>query len=485
MLHASTKTLSVAPTTPLTKNQAACSPETGKSATTSEELSRFAEKQNKFVSFDGGVAAQGTLQCPDRYRYWSAENVSGPVISRGAGLSYAAASFGEGVRSVDHKLFNRIVDFHPDARVIEVESGKTLGDLYEFLVGRGLFLATQPGHPRITIGGCIAADIHGKNQSRDGTFINQVMELTLFHPTHGVIRLSPNDEPELFRLTCGGYGLTGNILSARLKLKSIPSPMAEVTLVPVDDITKLPEMLKASAARADFVFSWHDFDSRGSDFGKGFIQEGRFIESNDARNTNLTAGKQTLSAESRGDWKLGIFNRFTVRMINTLYGARAKFASKPIQLSLFDSIFPIQNSKELYFKFFGAAGFYEYQALIPACNFTYFSKSIQLWLQKNDLPLALASVKLFSGRQDLLRFSGDGLCICLDFPRCSTSNEFLQFLDKLMLECRGIPNIIKDSRLPQNVVREAYPQYERFKSQLHQFDPARLYQSELSKRLEL
>lgn len=444
---------------------------------------KFAEWPTKFVSFDGGVTASGILQRPDRYRFWSPENVTAPIISRGAGLSYVAASFGEGVTSIDHTLFNRIIEFNPESLTIEVEAGMTLGDLYQFLVLHKLFLPTQPGHPRITIGGCIAADIHGKHQSRDGTFINQVADLTLFHPSHGLLKLSPNEEPDLFRLTCGGYGLTGNILSARLKLKTIPSSMAEVTLVPIEDLTKLPEQLQVSAARADFVFTWQDFDTRGKDFGKGFIQEGRFIDSN--IQTNAGAGKQTLDAKTRGNWKVTIFNRFTLRALNRMYGARAKFADKPMQLSLFDSIFPIQNSKEMYFKFFGEAGFYQYQVLLPACNFAFFAQSVQLWLQKHDLPLTLASVKLFSGKQDLLRFAGEGLCICLDFPRCSNSGAFLQFLDKLMLECRGVPNIIKDSRLPQDVVREAYPQYDRFRSQLLQFDPARIYQSELSKRLGL
>lgn len=360
----------------------------------------------------------------------------------------------------------------------------SLGELYEFIVRHNLFLSTQPGHPRITVGGCIAADIHGKNQFRDGTFINQVAELTLFHPHTGVLRLSPSVEPELFRLTCGGYGLTGNILSAKLKLKAIPSAMAEVTLMPIDDVALLPQRLRESAARADFVFSWHDFDARGADFGKGFIQEGRFIEATGDKNS-LVAGRQTLSADARGQWRVNLFNRASVRLLNTLYGARAKWAPGPMRVSLFDSIFPIQRTKELYFKFFGEAGFYEYQLLVPADSFAHLASSINLWLRKTDIPVTLASAKLFAGSRDLLRFTGEGICICIDFPRCANSDAFLKFLDELMLECHGIPNIIKDSRLPAKVVQAAYPGYDHFKTALHRFDAHRVYQSELSARLEL
>lgn len=360
----------------------------------------------------------------------------------------------------------------------------TLGALYSHVIDKKLFLPTQPGHPSITVGGCIAADVHGKNQFLDGTFINQVAEVTLFHPTHGTIVVTPQQEPELFRLTCGGYGLTGNILSAKLKLKSIPSTMAEVSFVPVEDILVLPELLRQSAARADFVFSWHDFAVRGPRFGQGFINEGKFIETDLAIAPHAVA-PQTLSSETRGSLKINLFNQLSISALNTLYGAKARVATKPTKLSLFDAIFPIQNSKELYFKFFGTPGFYEYQTVIPSCNFPYFVKSVQIWLQKNDLPVTLASVKLFTGRQDLLRFTGEGTCIALDFPRGGNSGAFLAYLDKLMLECKGIPNIIKDSRLPKEVVEAAYPQFEHFKSMLHQFDPKRLYKSELSDRLGL
>lgn len=438
-----------------------------------------------FVSFDGGVSARGLLQCPDRYRYWNCQNIEGPTISRGAGLSYCAASFGNGVTSIDHKNFNRIIQFQPDQRLIEVEAGMTLGDLYEFLARHNLFLTTQPGHPRITIGGCIAADIHGKNQARDGTFINQVEELTLFHPHHGLLQLSHSREADLFRLTCGGYGLTGNILSAKLRLKSIPSAVAEVSLVPVDDISQLPQLLKKSADSADFVFSWHDFDATGAGFGRGFIQEGRFLDTTVLDESCFHSGKQTLSAECRGIFKVNLFNKFSIRLLNTLYGARAKWASGPVRMSLFDSIFPIQKSKELYFKFFGNAGFYEYQLLLPSDRFAHFAEEIRRWRRTRYLPLTLASAKLFSGKQDLLRYTGEGICICLDFPRCAEADDFLRFLDQLMLECGGIPNIIKDSRLPRDVVQAAYPEFETFKNRLQEFDPARIYQSELSMRLGL
>lgn len=450
----------------------------------------------QFISFDGSTRLKGFESKPENYRYLkdlstdaqeSVDAKQSAVISRGAGLSYAAASFGADVCSIDHAQFDRILSFDKANKSIEVEAGISLGKLYDFLIEHELFLATQPGHPRITVGGCVAPDIHGKNQFMDGTCINQVDSLKLFHPSHGVIELSQEQNPELFRLTCGGYGLTGNIISCKLKLKSIPSDMAKVTLRPITCIEELPTFLRQSAKEADFIFSWHDFNIRGKDFGKGFIQEGRFIANSSHSEKAIVrkkAAEQSLNAETRGSLPFPIFNSFSVAAMNALYGAKGNKGSC-FHLSLFDSIFPIQNVKELYFKFFGAAGFHEYQAVIPENNFGLYIEGVRHALHKRNIPVTLASAKLFAGQQDLLRFTGDGICFAMNFSRGQEANELMQELDRLVAQCKGIPNIIKDSRLSKEVVAKCFPEYERFRSLLHQFDPKRIYRSELSERLGL
>jgi decaprenylphospho-beta-D-ribofuranose 2-oxidase len=441
----------------------------------------------RFRSFDGCTTVDGRLLRPDRYRFFSGPQFPTKAIARGAGLSYAAASFGQRVASIDHAEFNRILAFSKQEAFIEIEAGATLGQLYNFLIEHNLFLATQPGHPRITIGGCIAADIHGKNQFMDGTFINQVISLSLYHPDHGILQLSASENPDLFRLTCGGYGLTGNILSARLKLKSVPSPGANMSLRPISSMTDLGPELVRSAASADFVFSWHDFTADGKNFGKGFIQEGRFCCGTDVEmgnHLNQRAIAETLSAESRALLPVAIFNLPAVKIMNFFYG-RMGTGPGCSTVPLFDCIFPIQGKKELYFTLFGKQGFHEYQVVVPEANFMQYVSAVQDFLKRKPLPITLASGKLFAGRQDLLRFTGDGICLALNFPRQKEAEEFISHLDRLVLECRGIPNIIKDSRLPASLVEAAYPEYGKFKHLLRQFDRNRRYQSELSERLGL
>jgi decaprenylphospho-beta-D-ribofuranose 2-oxidase len=97
----------------------------------------------------------------------------------------------------------------------------------------------------------------------------------------------------------------------------------------------------------------------------------------------------------------------------------------------------------------------------------------------------MISMKLFRGTPKLLRFEGDGVCVTLDLPRSRAALAFLPVLDDLLVAVGGIPNIIKDSRLPRSVVRKSYPEYDAFREKLRIHDPVRIFRSELSERLGL
>jgi decaprenylphospho-beta-D-ribofuranose 2-oxidase len=446
--------------------------------------------QNRFVSFDGGIFENGLLCRPDRYRYFGSRLGSHKLIPRGAGLSYSAASFCEGVNSVEHGSFNRVLDFDSDNLIVEVEAGIELFALHNFLAPRGVFLLIQPGHGRITVGGCIAADVHGKNHARDGTFINQVVELTLFHPQHGQLNLSLENEPELFRLTCGGYGLTGHILSAKLRVQPIASNILKVKVAAKDDVISGVKYLADMALAADFAFTWHDFMAPKETFGRGYVFLYNFASSEDnsanflENNSNTLLTSPNISAISRTSWHLPLFNRWSAKILNYAYISKQKSLGYIRDVDLSAAMFPVHNS-QFYFKLFGKNGFHEYQVIIPFNSVDSFFNSVRDYLLSCPLAVTLASAKFFQGHSELIRFTGDGICFSLNFPRSKEANAFLNYLDRLTISLAGTPNIIKDSRLPLHVFEECYPNASRFREQLHKFDPKRLFCSEISRRLNL
>lgn len=441
----------------------------------------------QFISFDGGIRLDGFLECPDRYRFWRTGAVTRPLIPRGAGLSYAAASFSANGLSIEHSSFNRILDFDSEQHVVEVEAGIELSALHDFLSSHGLYLPIQPGHGRITVGGCIAADVHGKNHVRDGSFMNQVLEFTLFHPEHGLIIVSNETEPLLFRLTCGGFGLTGHILRAKLQASQIPSGTIEVDAINVVDLGNAVENLANKALDVDFAYTWHDFSLKGSRFGSGYLFLARFIPENkkvDLYNVTRTPVPPILSAKVRAGWRLPLVNRWTIRALNQIYRGNQKLKGRIRKISLHEALFPIHET-QFYFKLFGSLGFHEYQVILPIDRIPEYINAVHDFLSRKPLAITLASAKLFRGQPELLRFNGEGVCLALNLPRTSEAASFLTFLDQLVISLGGIPNIIKDSRLPRSVVEACYPGIDRFRRELRSFDSKRLFRSELSDRLGL
>jgi decaprenylphospho-beta-D-ribofuranose 2-oxidase len=432
-------------------------------------------------SFDGGVSARSVIVRPDRYRDLERLPRSTRRIVRGGGYSYAAASFGGGAVVQDFTQFDRILGFDADAAVVRCEAGITLGKLFAFAHPRGLYLPVQPGHPDITVGGCIAADSHGKNPAQDGTFRRQVVGLTLYHPSRGLVELSPERSPELFELTCGGYGLTGHIVAAALRLSPVPAA-TEISTVPVETLTETVEVLAQWSGTAAVLHSWNDLSSRGDAFGRGFVSAGTFLPaSSQVRSPSHRGGY--LRLPPRAASPVAVWRRATTRPFNVLYG-RYERGRPPRRVPIFDLLFPI-GRRATYFRFFGRRGFHECQFLIPVGRFDEFAKGLQGAMRRFDVTPTLGSCKWFAGEPGLLRFDGKGVSIAVDFPRDERSERLAEHLDDLVRGVGGIPNVVKDSRLPRQTVEACFPGLDGFRGRLRRADPERLYRSELSDRLGL
>jgi decaprenylphospho-beta-D-ribofuranose 2-oxidase len=437
------------------------------------------------ASFDGSVRLRQEVVRPDRYRQLETVEPGRRRISRGGGYSYAAAGFGaEGSLVQDGRAFDRVLAFDEGSGVLECEAGTTLGRIHDVAASRGWYLPVQPGYPGITVGGCIAADVHGKNQFGDGNFHAIVAGLRLFHPQHGILDADPARHAELFDLTCGGFGLTGHIVSARLRLARLPGRRVRVRVVAIPRFEDTLALLEEHAPESSFIYTWHDFTARGGAFGRGFLYAGTFVpgdsNSGPAENRRVVA----IDAESRGRRMVPFFNGFTTRAFNSAYFRAESWMRRERDLDLFSFLFPVAR-KVVYFDLFGAAGFREYQVLVPRDRFRELASALRTFFAGNALPVTLASCKLFRGHPRYLRFDGDGLCLAVDVPNGPSSRRLGSFMDGLVRELGGRPNLIKDSRLPREVARACYPEYEAFRAGLRRFDPRRLFASELSERLDL
>ena len=276
-----------------------------------------------FRSFDGGFVERAPSAGRTVRRALEAAARNGPLIARGGGYSYAAASFGAGSLVLDMTRFDRVLRFEPAERLVEVEAGMRLEQLLALTAPRGLILPVQPGYPAITVGGCVAANVHGKNPEREGTFRRSVVDVTLLHPRLGTLRVEPGDEPALFELTCGGYGLTGIILAATLRLEALPGWTAVVERVPIESLAEGLARVRERTEGASFAYTWHEgtpspVSSAAASCTSGQTPRGHPCRS--ARSSRATAGSRPRHALG----SCALWGRATSRLLGTALSRRPR-----------------------------------------------------------------------------------------------------------------------------------------------------------------
>lgn len=432
-------------------------------------------------SLDGSTVIDAAYCEPDRYRFFDTIKIGAKYSVQGAGLSYAPLSFGRGATVINLSKFNRLLAFDRTAKTITVEGGADLGSLFSFLLSEGFCLPVLPGHPQLSIGGCIACDVHGKNQAKEGLFSSHVREFVLFHPAIGFTTVSRESNRELFELTCGGFGLTGIIVSVTLALLPISNSQVAVEYVPTTSLADSAATLRTDKHKYDGLYTWNDLSQLGGYLGKGFVIRARATSDN---SENHNSNHYSRISASPAKLSVPFFPLIGASIPNLAYAALLKQKHGEENISLFDFHFPIAK-KSWYYRLYGRRGFLEQQVLIPDAKVDAYLAAFERLACDERPSICLASLKVFRGAQQLLRFVGDGICLSIDLPNSERSRRFLSQLDQLNCNYAAITNLAKDSRISKEIVVQQYPEYSKFRDALYRFDSKRTFISSLSERLEL
>ena len=142
------------------------------------------------------------------------------VIARGNGRAYGDSAINPS-GTVEMRHLNRMLAFDPETGLLTAEAGLILGDIISAFLPRGWFPAVTPGTKFVTLGGMIAADVHGKNHHKDGSFRECVHWIDILDSGGMIRRCSRTEHAELFEHTLGGMGLTGIVLRAAISLRPV------------------------------------------------------------------------------------------------------------------------------------------------------------------------------------------------------------------------------------------------------------------------
>ena len=195
-------------------------------------------------------------------------------VPRGLGRSYGDAALNQNAGVIWPIRLNRFLSFDTASGVLECEGGVSLAEIIQYFLPRGWFLPVTPGTKYVTVGGALAADIHGKNHHRDGSFSNFVLDFRLLVPTGDILLCSLDAHPEIFWATVGGMGLTGVILSARLRMRRVDSGYVFVDFHKSPNLDEALAMMEASDASYDYSVAWVDALATGKAMGRSVLMRG-------------------------------------------------------------------------------------------------------------------------------------------------------------------------------------------------------------------
>ena len=436
-------------------------------------------KKTKFVSFDRTFSVFANHQRPDRLRMLNDRNEEFQ-IPRGAGLSYAPASFGKDKLIRDMCSFDRILEFDESSKIVVVEAGISLKKLLTWSFSKQLFLPVLPGQPEITVGGCVAANVHGKNPYKDGTFMEQVEWIELSHPTLGTKIISRSNEKKIFDATCGGLGLTGIITKVALKLQKLSSEIVILSPKKTESLKNTLEIMKQHTSD-DLLYSWN-MGSTLFNFGKGIVTSGIFSDDSSSKTLQIKERKSMNSNDRLLPFSL--WNTLSSPIINSI-NRKIQSGKNIVKKDVYSALFPFVGTARMFYGLYGSNGFNEYQVLIKKKYSVEFIDDLTKLIKSEKPSLTILVMKLFNGKQKLLHFSDEGLSIILNLKHCNSTLKFLKKLDDIVISYKALPYIVKDSRLTKEVVEQCYPEYHVFKEILNEIDPKRIFKSELSERMNL
>ena len=395
------------------------------------------------------------------------------ILCRGLGRSYG-----------DNNLNSNIIFLTKYKKKIKIDKKKnflictaniSISEIYELLIKNGFYLNVTPGSKNVTIGGAIANDVHGKNHHIDGSFSKYVSEIQIITPKGKLKSCSLKKNKELFKATCGGAGLTGLIVSAKIKLFKINSKNIDVTLSSASTISETISKLRR-LKKSKYLIAWVDTINKNN-FGRSIIISGN--HSND-KNLNL---KKKITIKLPSIIGKIFLNKFFMGIFNNFYYYLNKRKSTFVQ-EINDFFYPLDVISN-WNQFYGKNGFTQIQILIPEKkNLIEIANKIFHFLNTNKVYSYLTTMKEFGDyNQNYLSFPAKGLTITLDIPVTKKLNYVYPKLEKIFIKHNIRVYWAKDSYMSKKHFNRSYKKINIFKKIKNKIDSQNKLSSIQSRRL--
>ena len=408
------------------------------------------------------------------------------LIPRGMGRSYGDAAQNAGGAVLSTAGLDQLGWADQAAGLIRAGGGTSLARIIRAVVPQGWMVPVLPGTSSVSVGGAIAADVHGKNHHRDATFAHHVASLVLAAPT-GTRTLSGAGNPELFWATAGGLGLTGVVVEATLALLRVETSQVMVTTERAADLDDLMARMSSGDHRFRYSVAWIDALAGGRSLGRSVLSRGDHARLDELPPAARARPLDLPPPSARTLPPLlppGLINRASIRAFNEMWFRKAPRARTDLQ-GLAQFFHPLDGLSD-WNRLYGPRGLVQYQFAVPLAQAGVVERAL-VRLGAARLPASLGVLKAFGpANPGPLSFPLAGWTLALDFPaRTPGLATCLDGLDELVAGAGGRVYLAKDSRLRPELLAAMYPQLEAWKATRRQLDPEGVLASDLGRRLGL
>jgi FAD/FMN-containing dehydrogenase len=397
-----------------------------------------------------------------------------PLIVQGNHRSYGDSAFCKQVLNLKSRDY--LLQFDTDKGILHCQAGVLFSDLLAVIVPKGWLLPVLPGTQFISVGGAIASDVHGKNHHHTGTFCQFVISFSLMLADGTIINCSKRKNIKYFHATCGGMGLTGVILDAKIQLVAIQSNSITQTTIKCKNLSQIFSVFEKNA-NSLYTVAWLDSMTEGKSLGKGIVMLGE----------PQTSGALTYDFKTKIKLPFYlpafIMNRWTAKIFNYLYYAKSKENTQIISLQKF--FFPLDNISG-WNKLYGRNGFLQFQCVLPMETSHQGIAALLKQIGKSNQASFLAVLKpMGKANNNLLSFPMAGYSLALDFKYNNTVLSLLDELDKIVIKYQGRIYLCKDARMSKNTFDQGYKNADEFRKFRRQMGLDKQFSSLQSKRLGL
>jgi len=422
----------------------------------------YAKIENRVFKFSSEKSLESIIK----------ENES--LIAYGNGRSYGDSALSKNI--IEVKPYNYFMAFDENSGLLHVQAGVLLSEILESFVPRGWFLKVTPGTKLITIGGAIASDVHGKNHHVEGCFSECVESFKIMLADGEVVECSKEQRADLFNATCGGMGLTGVIVEAKIYLKKINSKYISQTTIKTKNLKETFDAFEEYSS-SPYSVAWIDCLAKDNEIGKCLLMVGDFKDDGD-----LSYQKKS-KISIPFNFPSFALNNYTVRAFNWLYygKVRQRITTQKVDIDTF--FYPL-DAIENWNRIYGKGGFTQYQCILPKEMSYEGLKEVLRTISDSGKGSFLAVLKLYGKEnENYLSFPIEGYSLALDFKIEDGLFELLEELDKIVLKYKGRIYLTKDVNVKKETFEQGYPHIEKFRAFRKENKMDEKFQSLQSKRV--